>query len=138
MSYYANAFDDYSKMDSINVQYDIQGQIVSLDDISKPYVQGPLVGNLDYYTGSYSDLTTDEKAAGSGDTLIPSTSPGLQPQVAPPAVGSRDSGPIVDPLKQAVDANAAALKDMGQINVSQADFNSVNALDTLAASYGTI
>ena len=136
---YATAFEDYSKTNAGDVQYDIQGQIVPLGELNKPYVQGNIEGRLDYYSGlgyaSYS--SSDENPAGTGDPLIPSTAPGLQPSVAPPSVGPRDSGPIVDPLKQAVDANAAGLKEMGQIDTSQADANNnVFGYDTLSSPYG--
>ena len=91
--------------------HDIQGEIIPKDQATQ-----------------FEPITRDTHASvqddpiGTGSETIPVTSPGLDyPDL--PTTGLRDSGDIVDPLKSAVDANAAGLKEMGMITVSQADAN---------------
>lgn len=114
---------DYSKSG-----YDIQGQIGnasmgkdgSNDSNDSSNVPTGYFAGQNLYD-SYQD------PAGSGSNTIPATAPSLQDPVVPgvpltPAQKA-DLIPVQDPMTSAVQANAAALKDMGVITVSQADVN---------------
>jgi hypothetical protein len=90
---------------SDDVQYDIQGQLTSKDQVT------PLQESTDVYNAE------QYASAGQGHNLIPATSPGL---TEPHIPGTLTTEPIgyqgdipKDPWRSATDANAEALQRMG-------------------------
>lgn len=136
---FATTFADYTETNPINEQYDIQGQVTSVSDVNKPY-KGPFEASPSDYK-EYQLFSADPtlSAAGTGDALIPATSPGLQLPTIPqiPPYGNDN------PMSIAVNANVASIKEINSTikdsslstPPEQAD---IMGYDTLSDSYGTM
>ena len=113
--------------------YDIQGQLGPAS-MGKPVAQGTEPPSGYAVTDKLYTSWTSEPASsvvGTGSDVIPSTAPGLQePAVPGTPLTPLQKADLVpqgdvpqDPVNKALNANVAAMKDMGVITVSQADID---------------
>ena len=111
---------DYVKgsMSDDKYTYDIQGQVTDAKDAQKRQDE-------DYGKYAAAQVISTSPDMGSPN-MIPATAPGLVPPIVPGQKLTNEQtmltqDTLLDPVSSAVQANAAAAKDAGIVNVSDAD-----------------